>query len=462
MRFPALLGFASGLLLFAADHPLHLWPLGAFALVPALVTSVRHCQRARQGALAGFALGIGYTIPLEAVLRFPLPVALGLGAYLVLVWVLWGIAAQRLMRWPAPWGALSVAATSALLEAAQTTLVPMWGTAQSFVRTWSAAPAIIQFVAGTGMIGLVFAVVALQALAVAWWLEPQHRRRHAIALAGLLLALLVGDALLSPAQPSAWLRVAAIGWDESALGRRGIKDAEELYGAVYEPLVARAAEQHAALVASPETGFVFEAGEVQAWMARFSLLARTRAVALAVGYFHRGESDNRVALFSAQGELRGEYRKTHLIPLYENYRAGDGELLLTELAGARVGAMICQDDNFTDLARAYGREGANLVVVPTRDWPEVKEYHLENSLFRPLENHYALVRAASNGVSVVVGPDGAVLARADGTETETALAIADVPLGTSGTPFSTAANFFVAACAALLLGCLWRQRRPSG
>ena len=133
---------------------------------------------------------------------------------------------------------------------------------------------------------------------------------------------------------------------------------------------------------------------------------RSYYVALAVGYFDRTRDDNRIAMIDGTGALKGEYRKTHLIPLMEDYQAGDGSLVEMTVRGHRVGGMICQDDNFTDLATGYGRDRTPVVVVPTNDWPAVKDYHFENSRMRPLENRYAIVRAATNGVSAIVSGRG--------------------------------------------------------
>jgi apolipoprotein N-acyltransferase len=114
-----------------------------------------------------------------------------------------------------------------------------------------------------------------------------------------------------------------------------------------------------------------------------------------------------------------------------------------------VGEMICQDDNFTDLARGYGRTGVALVAVPTNDWREVKDYHAENSPMRALENGYGVVRAASGGVSEIVSPSGEVLARRDHLLEGSGVVVADLPVARAGTPYSAAGDWFVAVCLAL-------------
>ena len=58
------------------------------------------------------------------------------------------------------------------------------------------------------------------------------------------------------------------------------------------------------------------------------------------------------------------------------------------------------------------------MAVPTNDWPAIREFHLENSIFRALENGYAIARAASGGISALVSADGSVM-RLDHVATDT-------------------------------------------
>ena len=68
-----LLGLAalSGLLLFLSDHPLHLWPLQAVALLPLLIGLLRYCHSKKAALLAGLTLGAVSLVPMAVVLEFP-------------------------------------------------------------------------------------------------------------------------------------------------------------------------------------------------------------------------------------------------------------------------------------------------------------------------------------------------------------------------------------------------------
>lgn len=428
------LAAASGLLLFVADFPLHLWPLQAVALVPLLVGLMRRADSMRDAALAGVCTGLVSLVPLAVVLKFPALMAVPLCAYLTLVWVLICVGAFFALKAPAPWGALGAGAVAVLAEWVDFNLVPVWGTAQCFARVWSAAPWAIQLVELVGMCGLVFVLVASQALLAGLVVGPRAVRvRSAVALVLILGAAALYNGLAWP-RPTATVRVAAMGWTrEDVPPSAGLARFER----TWRPMAREAVRRGARLVVSPEVGLRPSPAERARLFDELSRFARAHRVWLAVGHFDQARDDNRIAFFDDQGRLAGEYIKTHLIIGIERYRAGQGELvLLPGPGGARLGGMICQDDNFTDLARAYGRRSAQLLAVPTNDWKQVKDYHLENALFRGVENRYGVVRAATNGISAIVSPTGEVLARADHFAEGAKLIVADLPLVQGGAPYS--------------------------
>jgi hypothetical protein len=75
--------------------------------------------------------------------------------------------------------------------------------------------------------------------------------------------------------------------------------------------------------------------------------------------------------------------------------------------------MICHDDNYTDISRRYGAKSAGIVVVPTNDWAHVRKAHFQNSIHRAIESRFAIVRAASYGISAIISPTGKRLAVSD-------------------------------------------------
>jgi apolipoprotein N-acyltransferase len=480
-RLPSLcaLGAVSGALLFVSDYPVHAWHLQLIALVPLLVGLDRLCRSSGAAALAGLALGVLYTGPLLLALEFPLAMGLGLAAYLTLVWVLLAVAVHRALRWPGVWGALGAGAAAALVEWLDFSALPVWGTAQCFARVWTAAPRAIGLVAFVGVTGLVFVLVAGQALVVRLATAPARRRPVALALVALVAVAAALSAVQWRRSSGSAIKVAAMGWTANDLARRRATAPGVLFERLFRPYVEEAARQGARLVVSPEVGLFLSAEEKRELLPRIAALARRHGLTLAVGIFDRERNDNRILFFDATGAPRGEYVKTHLIPLVETYRGGDGQLALLGLDAAAasagsdaqrarqtwtLGGMICQDDNFTDLARAYGRRRAQLVAVPTNDWKQVKDYHLENALFRAVENDYVIVRGASNGISAIVSARGEVLARRDHFTDGPGVIVAEVSPRRGGTLYSWAGDWLVAACLVGLVigvGLGWRRRRSS-
>jgi apolipoprotein N-acyltransferase len=392
----------AGAMLFLSDQPLVWWPLQLVALIP-LWLALASGPRPRWSPLLGLVFGTGYTLPLLLVAGHDEPI-LALGALMLLEWVLIAWCAAHLLRRGPVLGALATAAVVTLAELALWQL-PLFGTGQSFVRPLSQAPLLIAFAAFTGTGGVVFVIAALQAL-LANALRGTDRSRPLLA-ALALLALVAGLDWQRWTRPlGTAVRVAALGWNDSP-------SADGRSGEVFERGAADAVAAGAQLLVTPETSGSVGQDRRPAAIEKLGALARQHALWIAFGVWHAPTRDNRIWFFDPSGELRAEYRKTHLIPWLEDYVAGDGTLISLPFADLTLGGMICQDDNFTDLARGYGRAGTRLLAVPTNDWPSIRGFHFENGIFRAIENGYAVVRAASGGISALVSPRGEVVASCD-------------------------------------------------
>lgn len=110
---------------------------------------------------------------------------------------------------------------------------------------------------------------------------------------------------------------------------------------------------------------------------RFSELARRLGSSIAYGTARRGKRGRHISqvLVGPDGTLRGVYDKLHCAQFGASTEAPHftpGEhLLVTEIAGWRVGVMICYDLRFPELARRLAAEGVELVLHPvafTRDF----------------------------------------------------------------------------------------------
>ncbi len=448
-----LAALVAGLLLAASDHPLHAWWLQFVAFVPFWWGLGRQREAGRRTWPLGLCFAAAYVLVTLLSIGIAMPILVA-GAAMLGQWAVVAIFAGRhLGRGPVR-GPLAAAAMLTLVEIAVWHAVPMFGTAQCFARPLSAAPALVAFAAFTGVGGVVFAVTAIQALLVSALRGPS-RLLPCAGIAVLLAGVATMDTVrwsrpLGPVQP-----VATFGWGTSSPqspdGRNFL-----------EQEAPKAAAAHCSLLVTPETGLWV--GERDRARASFGSIAARNGMPLALGIWHSPTKDNRIWFVDAQGVLLAEYQKTHLVPWLEDYAAGDGTPALVAVSGGRLGGMICQDDNFTDVARAYGRLGVSLVAVPTNDWPAIREVHLDNSVFRAIENGYAVARAASGGISALLSPRGEIVARRDHVAEDTRdLLIADLPLG-DGIP-TVYARFgdvpILLLCAALVLFSLRRRRPPA-
>jgi len=103
-----------------------------------------------------------------------------------------------------------------------------------------------------------------------------------------------------------------------------------------------------------------------------SAACATAGVAAVVGVFEPsglepGRVYNTAVAFDASGSLVASYRKLHLydaLGSVESETVAPGhDIVVTELAGARVGIQICYDIRFPELTRALALAGARLVTV---------------------------------------------------------------------------------------------------
>lgn len=151
-------------------------------------------------------------------------------------------------------------------------------------------------------------------------------------------------------------------------------------------------------------------------------LAAARRCALVAGLAERA-ADGRLfnsAVAVDAGGLRMHYRKAHVFGTEKGWaEPGDLPFPVADLAGARVGIMICFDWRFPEPARTLALAGAQVIAHPSNlvlpHCPDAMVTRaLENGVFtvtadrvgtESLDEH----RAAFIGRSRIVAPDGTVL-----------------------------------------------------
>ncbi len=435
-----LLGIISGLLLAITNIFPACALLQLVALLPILYIAGNEKFRGRAVLEAGIYMGLAYILPQMIVLRLPVAIALiHIFIYTVLMAVFaWG--SSKLMRYSGLAGAFAIGALLVLLDWANFTFVPIWGTAQSLARPWSWYPGLIQFESITGITGIIFVLGVIQALIAKFIFLKKQRKKILIAIIILILVIAAINIFVLSQRPVGKMKVAAIGWTRDDAADCGGVYSKEGFKTLYAEPVAQAAAKGARLIVSPEFAFYMPSHQQEKRLEKFRKIAQEHNVFLAIGYYDSRRNENRAMLMRPDGTVAGKYTKTHLL-FIENFNKGEGKLVKIDVDGFATGMMICHDDNFTRLSREYGRKKAALIAVLTFDWWEVKSAHLQNCIHRAIESRYAIVRATIDGISAIISPEGEIVAYKDHFLEGPGIIVAEVRLYSTSSLFSTAGHW---------------------
>ena len=153
-------------------------------------------------------------------------------------------------------------------------------------------------------------------------------------------------------------------------------------------------------------------------IARFAGLAGELGVVLPCPYFERAGQVffNSVAMIDADGQVLGNYRKTHIPqgPGYEEkyyFSPGDTGYKVWDTAYGRIGLGICWDQWFPECARAMALMRAEMLLYPTAigSEPPAPEYDSQPHWEMVMRGHAAaniMPVIAANRIGREVAPEG--------------------------------------------------------
>jgi apolipoprotein N-acyltransferase len=438
------LGAAAGLLLVLAFPPYDLWWL-APVTVAVFVLACRGLS-AGAGALVGLAHGLGLFVILLhwsgvfvgaapwlllAVSQAAFHAALGAGLALV----------TRLRAWPLWAAALFVAE-----EAARTRLP--WGGFPWGRMGFALSDSPYLHLASVGGVPLMTFALALTGTLLATGVIAARRHRAAVALVAAVAALAVAilPVLVSWSEPAGrQVRVAVIQGNVPQLGL----DFNAQREAVLRNHVARTLEladrvragesPQPDLVVWPENSSDIDPFENPSAYALIQQAVDAIGVPVLVGAVLDGPgryiSNTGIVWDPATGPGQ-RYVKRHPVPFGEYIPlrsiarrvtdkvdrvgrdfVGGHRVGLLNVGGVRVGDVICFEVGYDGLVRDVVRAGGQLIVVQTNNatfgrTPQT-EQQLAMARVRAAEHGRTVLVAATSGVSAVIGPDGAVRARAE-------------------------------------------------
>jgi apolipoprotein N-acyltransferase len=121
---------------------------------------------------------------------------------------------------------------------------------------------------------------------------------------------------------------------------------------------------------------------------------------------------------------------------------------------------ICKDMDFQDTIRADAAKGVRLMGVPAGDFGGDAWLHARMAVMRGVENGFALVRAANEGLVTASDAEGRLIASKMDTPTGLTMIVADLPLGPGPTLYTRIGNAFAWLCVAatLVIGGISRKR----
>lgn len=470
------LALLSAALLVASFPSPDIGSLGWGALVPLLLAmqGLRPGQAAALGLLTGIFASFGIYGWLFEVPSFDLRHAVVLALYVGAYPALWASATAWALRQHVP---LLVCAPVFwllidYLRAHAGFLALPWGT---LAQTQHHNLPLLQAAGVIGEHGVTFLVALGNAVLAALCLR-QERKSAAVAILILITAHAWGATeLFSPASGEP-IRVAAI-QPNIQIGDRTTEAGRDVNLTRLERLTREAASSHPDLIVWPESAIPGDLSD-PSLISRLQRLSRETGVPLILGAaqvekFATGDSlltigrraFNTAHLFQPSGSTSPPYRKRMLVPFAEylpradvipwpewlaprvtELTAGDSGQLFTLAPRISVGALICWENLFSNLARESVNAGAQILVQLTNDvWfgqTAAPEQHNLMSVMRAVETRTPVVIASNTGPSQLIDGYGRVVVTTSGSFLESTTA-GVVALGGGGTVYSRTGDWFV-------------------
>ena len=489
----AALAALSGLLLAAGFPSINLHFVAWTALVP-LFLALKG-QSIKNGAWLGGLTGILYYIgtvhwvtnSVHFYGGIPIVpaslITLLLCAYLAVYPALFGAAAVHLKNTRPHLFFVAAPALWTALELARTYVFSGFPWALLGYTQYSALP-VIQAADITGVYGVSFLIVLVNVAAAEFIMNRKNYVPVAAALLVLSLTLGYGFVKLHAPAQTGGIAVSVVQGNIEQDKKWDPAYQSEVLG-TYKRLTTEAMAQHPDLVIWPETAtpFYFNGGSAGERTLTADLVAfvKQNHTPLLFGSPTYEVKSNRhiigrnsAFLLSGDGRLEATYHKMHLVPFGEyvplkkvlffvekmvqaigDFQGGDEYTVMTVPYGepnnrkeTKLSTVICYEIIFPDLVRRFVKDGASVLTTITNDaWfgrTAAPYQHFSMAVFRAVENHVPVARAANTGISGFIDAQGRVLeTSAIFTEAELTRTLAP---GTGKTFYTLYGDVFSYAC----------------
>ena len=336
-------------------------------------------------------------------------------------------------------------------------LVSPHGTYGAIAYSQVSFPPALQIASLFGLYAITF-TICLFANAMALFARGL-RLPAALGIALTAASLIFG--VMRLAEPQATLiRVAALSDQDAARASRhkNTLAASEQMAEEYAAATRAAAAKGARMIVTPETGIAQAPIWAAAVDAPLSNSAEATHATLVIGTLGKTPLRNVAISYSPDGTVR-HYDKRHLLYPFESvFKPGQSSGVL----GHGQAVAICKDMDFPATLRADARNagatngegGIRIMAVPANDFIADGWIHARMAVLRGVENGFAILRSASQGLETISDAQGRIVARADTNRPGLTEIIADVAPGPGPTLYTRIGDVFswlmLLASAALL------------
>jgi apolipoprotein N-acyltransferase len=292
------------------------------------------------------------------------------------------------------------------------------------------SPVVLPVASLIGVIGVGGFVAAVNALIAH---VAAARRISAPWFGAACLALILVGAGHFGLQPAASTRILAV-VQPNADPREREPGADQRYRARLANLTEDAFRRSPDLIAYPESALSEdEAEELAGALASFrSSGAPTQVQGVALDGPRNG-----AVVFHPDATTAGEYIKRRPVPFGEAGLATGGPASPIATRAGRIAIVICYESAFSELLRPLVAGGGDVIAILTNDgWFGTSAgpaQHAAHAVLRAVEMGRSVARAANTGISMLIRPDGVVVASSPlGVE---AVLVAAMPVPVGRTPF---------------------------
>ena len=440
----------SGLLLYLSMGLDDLWFLAWFALIPLLWLAYGNAPtwQLSLAAMSAWLAGGIYAFQCYASVS-PLLILSGLLPLTMLfpLALIFARLARRraaavstLLAFPACWTALEYLYG----------LVAPNGSYGSLAYSQMSAPVLIQSASLLGMYSITF-LICLFANTFAMALDKSLLSRLPLSLALGICALNVafGFVRLSSQPPTA-IRVGAF-VDEGLMHTAYSSDTLDSAVGVsraYASAIRQAAVRGARFAVTAEGGIVSRQEWRAAILAPLVAVAQQTGVQIIAGVYERVPPADLAIAMQADGAPRS-YAKRHLVPFLETeFTPGRSSGWL----GGGHAMEICKDMDFPRTILGDASHGIRLMGVPAGDFGKDAWLHARMAIMRGVENGFAIVRAADEGLLTASDAQGRLIARESAASSGMTMLIADLPLGPGSTLYARIGDVFPWCVTMVFLG----------